>query len=71
MDSLVITFPIVWICLTRKEKIVTYKDCRHFPMTAWSDVTDWPPLDSSQGASIIGVSLEKQVRCPPLSSSPV
>ena len=59
----VITFPIVLICLTRKEKIVTYKDSLQFPMTGWSDVTDWPPLDSlaSQGLCIVGVSLEKQV----------
>ena len=47
----------------RKERIVTYKDCRQFPMTKWTDVTDWPPLDSlaSQGFSIIGVNLEKAV----------
>ena len=32
-------------------------------MTKWSDVTDWPPLDSlaSQGYSIISVNLEKLV----------
>ena len=48
---------------TRKEKIVTYTDSLHFPMTGWSDVTDWPPLDSlaSQGFTIVGVSLEKAV----------
>ena len=45
---------------------MSYRDSCQFPMTAWTDVTDWPPLDSSQGASIIGVSLEKQVRCPPV-----
>lgn len=43
--------------------MVTYKDCRQFPMTKWTDVTDWPPLDSlaSQGYSIIGVNMEKAV----------
>ena len=32
-------------------------------MTKWTDVTDWPPLDSlaSQGYSIIGVNMEKAV----------
>lgn len=51
------------IQMLRKERVVTYKDCRQFPMTNWTDVTDWPPLDSlaSQGWSIIGVNLEKQV----------
>ena len=42
---------------------MTYTDSRDFPMSSWSDVSDWPHLDTlaNQGFIIIGVSLEKQV----------
>ena len=42
---------------------MTYCDHLDFPLTSWSDLTEWPLLDSlaSQGASIIGVNMERRV----------
>ena len=47
----------------RCRKEVTYCDHLDFPLTSWSDLTDWPHLESlaSQGASIIGVNMEARV----------
>jgi len=48
---------------TRSQKVVTYCDHRDFPLTSWSDLSDWPPLETiaNQGVNIIGVNMERQV----------
>lgn len=47
----------------RTKKEVTYCDHIDFPLTSWSDLSEWPHLDSiaSRGANIIGVSMESKV----------
>ena len=42
---------------------MTYCDHIDFPLTSWSDLSEWPHLDSiaSRGANIIGVSMESKV----------
>ena len=49
--------------LTRTKKEVTYCDHLDFPLTSWSDLSDWPQLETiaRQGADIIGVNLERKV----------
>jgi len=48
---------------TRSRKVVTYTDHRDFPYSSWSDVSDWPVLESiaNQGILIIGMNLERVV----------
>ena len=40
--------------------MISYSDHLDFPMTSWSDMSDWPVLDTmaKQGAAIIGASVE-------------
>jgi hypothetical protein len=40
----------------RARKVVTYTDHRDFPYSSWSDISDWPVLETiaSQGNLIIG-----------------
>ena len=47
----------------RSEKVVTFTDHMDLPLTGWSDLSEWPELDSlaSKGALIIGVNLEMEV----------
>lgn len=49
--------------LTRTNKVISFTDHRDFPMTSWSDMSDWPVLETmaAQGAAIIGVSLAREV----------
>ena len=49
--------------LLRTKKEVTYCDHIDFPLTSWSDLSDWPQLETiaRQGADIIGVNLERKV----------
>ena len=63
MPSYLRNLIVIFVFLFRSEKVVTYTDSRDFPMTSWSDVSDWPPLDTlaMQGFIIIGVTMEKQV----------
>lgn len=44
------------MCSTRSRKVVTYTDHRDFPFSSWSDVSDWPVLETiaNQGILIIG-----------------
>ena len=41
--------------------MVTFTDHMDLPLTAWTDVSQWPVLETSEGALIIGVSLEMEV----------
>ena len=47
----------------RTKKEVTYCDHIDFPLTSWSDMSDWPQLEAiaRQGAAIIGVNMERAV----------
>ena len=49
------------ICRSKKE--VTYCDHMDFPLTSWSDLSEWPHLETlaNQGASIIGVNMQSKV----------
>ena len=42
---------------------MTYCDHRDFPLTSWSDLSEWPALETiaSQGINIIGVNMERHV----------
>ena len=44
-------------------KRVTFTDHRDFPYDSWSDVSDWPLLESlaSSGFLIIGISINKHI----------
>ena len=52
------------IYLCRSRKVVTYTDHRDFPYSSWSDVSDWPVLESiaNQGILIIGQYSIKNLR---------
>ena len=41
--------------------MVTFTDHMDLPLTAWTDVSQWPVLETNEGALIIGVSLEMEV----------
>ena len=54
---------MIFSLVFRTEKCVTFTDHMDLPLTGWTDNTDWPALDNSasEGALIIGISLEKGV----------
>ena len=58
-----INIMIELIHIFRNKKEVTYCDHIDFPLTSWSDLSNWPQLEvlSKQGANIIGVNMEKKV----------
>ena len=43
---------------------MTYCDHIDFPLTSWSDLSDWPQLDqlAKHGTQIIGVNMQMKVK---------